>query len=276
MISFLGNAVFPFDLKTTMSSERLPDHHALITGGGSGIGQAIAVRFAREGAKVSVFDINEEEGARTVESIRQEGGEAACFQGNVGDFDSVCEGFAKAKQRWGDITTLVNNAGIAHIGSLLETDLSDFERVMNVNVKGVFHCMKAAVPDMVARKRGVILNLASIASHLGISDRFAYSAGKGAVLTMTLSVARDYIGHGIRCNCICPARVHTPFVDNYLQKHYPGEEEAMFAKLSAYQPIGRMAEPAEIANLALFLCSDEAAFITGTSFDIDGGVTRLR
>ena len=259
-----------------MSSNRLADQHALITGGGSGIGQAIALRFAQEGARVSILDIKEEDGATTVERIRDTGRIANSFGGDVSQFTSVCAALDRAKEQSGAVSILINNAGIAHIGSIEKTDTDDFERVMSVNARGVFHCMKAVLPDMVAAGRGVILNMASIASHLGISERFAYSASKGAVLTMTLSVARDYIDHGLRCNCICPERVHTPFVDGYLAKHYPGEEEAMFAKLSAYQPIGRMAKPEEIASLALFLCSDEAAFITGSSYDIDGGVTRIR
>ena len=171
---------------------------------------------------------------------------------------------------------LVNNAGVAHIGTVETTTSEDFDRILSVNVKGVFHCMKAAMPKLMQNGGGAILNLASVASKVGIVDRFAYSASKGAVLTMTLSVARDYVDKGIRCNCLCPGRVHTPFVDGYLDKHYPDSREEMFQKLSAYQPIGRMAEPDEIANLACFLCSDEAAFITGSAYDIDGGVTLLR
>jgi NAD(P)-dependent dehydrogenase (short-subunit alcohol dehydrogenase family) len=166
----------------------------------------------------------------------------------------------------------VNNAGIAHIGTVTSTTEADLQRIYDVNVKGVYLCSKAAVPRMVEAGGGVILNLASIASLIGLLDRFAYSMSKGAVLTMTRSIAVDYIKQGIRCNCVCPARVHTPFVDGYLRDTYPGREQEMFRQLSEYQPIGRMAEPEEVAALALYLCSDEASFITGQAFPIDGGV----
>jgi NAD(P)-dependent dehydrogenase (short-subunit alcohol dehydrogenase family) len=145
-----------------------------------------------------------------------------------------------------------------------------------VNVKGTYHAMHAAVPRMLAQGHGVILNIASIVSKVGIEERFAYSMTKGAVLAMTLSVARDYVRRGIRCNCICPARVHTPFVDGFIAAHYADRAEEVFARLSAYQPIGRMARPDEIAALAAYLCSEEAAFVTGSAYDIDGGVTLLR
>ena len=143
-----------------------------------------------------------------------------------------------------------------------------------MNVKGIYNCLHEAIP-MMKSSGGVILNLASIASTVGLPDRFAYSMSKGAVLGMTLSVAKDYIHDGIRCNCISPARVHTPFVDNFLGKNYPGREEEMFEKLSKTQPIGRMAKPLEIAHLILYLCSDEASFITGCDYPIDGGFIKL-
>jgi 2-keto-3-deoxy-L-fuconate dehydrogenase len=169
----------------------------------------------------------------------------------------------------------VNNAGIAHVGKLEGTSEDDLDRIYSVNVKGCYNCMLASVGHMKSSGGGVILNLASIAAWAGLADRFAYSMSKGAVVAMTYSVARDYVAHNIRCNCISPARVHTPFVDGYLRKNYPGREEEMFAQLSRTQPIGRMGEPHEIATLALFLCSDEAAFITGTDYPIDGGFLNL-
>ena len=169
----------------------------------------------------------------------------------------------------------MNNAGIAHVGNIENTSEEDIDRLYQVNIKGVYNCIFACIPHMKKQGGGVILNMASIASTLGISDRFAYSMSKGAVLTMTYSVAKDYIGDNIRCNCISPARVHTPFVDGFIAKNYPGKEEEMFDKLSKTQPIGRMGTPEEIAALALFLCSDQAGFITGTDYPIDGGFIKL-
>jgi NAD(P)-dependent dehydrogenase (short-subunit alcohol dehydrogenase family) len=155
------------------------------------------------------------------------------------------------------------------------TTEADFDRLYDINVKGVYNCLHAAVCIMGENKSGVIVNLASIANNVGLQDRFAYSMSKGAVYAMTISVARDYISEGIRCNCISPARVHTPFVDDFIKKNYPGKEKEIFEKLSKSQPIGRMAKPEEIANLILFLCSDEASFITGCDYPIDGGFVKL-
>ncbi|MBF0278657.1 MAG: SDR family oxidoreductase [SAR324 cluster bacterium] len=255
---------------------RLADKTAVITGGGSGIGRSMALRFAQEGAKVAILEMNDESAASVLDQILSEGGEAQSYHCDVSSQDSVRDCFKKVIDQFKHLDILINNAGIAHIGNVESTESADLDRIYQVNIKGVFHCIKTAVPTMVDQGKGVILNLASIASKLGISDRFAYSMSKGAVLTMTLSVAKDYVDKGIRCNCICPARVHTPFVDGYLKQHYPGKEEEMFQKLSEYQPIGRMGLPDEMASLALFLCSDEASFITGSAYDIDGGVMTLK
>ena len=175
----------------------------------------------------------------------------------------------------GSIDILVNSAGISHVGNIEGTTEDDFDRLYQVNVKGVYNCVRSAVALMKKNRSGVILNLASIANNVGIPERFAYSMTKGAVYAMTLSVARDYLHEGIRCNCISPARVHTPFVDGFLKNNYPGKEEEMFDKLSKSQPIGRMARPEEIAHLILYLCSDEASFITGCDYPIDGGFINL-
>jgi NAD(P)-dependent dehydrogenase (short-subunit alcohol dehydrogenase family) len=180
-------------------------------------------------------------------------------------FDAICA-------ETGQIDILVNNAGIAHVGTIEQTSPDDLDRLYAVNVRGVYLCSKAAVPVMLKQGRGVILNMASIASLVGVPDRFAYSMTKGAVLTMTMSIAIDYVKRGIRCNCICPARVDTPFVEGYLREHYPGREAEMRRTLEQYQPIGRMCKPEEVASLALYLCSDEAAFVTGQAYPIDGGV----
>ncbi|MGB0991159.1 MAG: SDR family NAD(P)-dependent oxidoreductase [Akkermansiaceae bacterium] len=247
-------------------------NQSVITGGGSGIGRAIALNLAGRGDHTIILDYALGAGSRVVEEILAAGGSATAIECDVSSEESIESAFAQIDR----IDTMVNNAGIAHIGNVEKTSSEDFDRVYQVNVKGVFLCLKQAVQKMRANG-GSIVNMASIASKVGIQDRFAYSMSKGAVLTMTLSIARDYVEHGIRCNCICPARVHTPFVDGYLEKSYPAEERpTMFEKLSSYQPIGRMGQPEEIANLVRFLSSSEATFITGSAYDIDGGVTLLR
>ncbi len=253
---------------------RLDGKTAVVTGAGSGIGQAIASTFARNGARVYALDRDLKAAGGTVESIRAAGGAASALDCDVAIAESVEAAFARidAVQNSDRIDILINNAGIANIGTVENTSEADFDRVYSVNVKGIFLCSRAAVRRMLASGGGVILNLASIASLIGLTDRFAYSMSKGAVLTMTRSIAVDYVKRGIRCNCICPARVHTPFVDGYLRATYPGREAEMFKQLSEYQPLGRMGTPEEVAALALYLCSDEASFITGQAYPIDGGV----
>jgi 2-keto-3-deoxy-L-fuconate dehydrogenase len=254
----------------------LSNKTAVVTGGGSGIGQAIAVVFARQGARVEVLDLSQEAAEVTAERIREAGGDAVASACDVGDGVAVATVFEAIEARRGRIDILVNNAGVAHIGDLVSTREEDLDRLYRINIKGVFFCAQEAVKRMVAAGGGVVLNLCSIASMMGLADRFGYSMTKGAVETMTYSIAKDFIGKGIRCNCICPARVHTPFVDGYLAKTYPGQEAEMFAKLSAAQPIGRMAKPEEVAGLAVYLCSDEAGFVTGAAYLIDGGAVNLR
>ena len=248
---------------------------AVVTGAGSGIGEAIALLFARHGAHVEILEIDASKGDKTAAAIRTAAGSACCQACDVAEMTQVRQCFDAICEERGRIDILVNNAGIAHVGGVLDTSEADFDRVYRVNVKGVFHCLQAGVEKMMTAGGGVIVNLASIASLVGVKDRFAYSMSKGAVLTMTYSVAVDYVGHNIRCNCICPARVHTPFVDGFLRDNYPGREQEMFDKLSQYQPIGRMGTPEEVAALALYLCSDQAGFITGCAYPIDGGVVHL-
>ena len=254
----------------------LANKTVIITGAGSGIGQGIAVLFAKQGAHVEVFDLKQESAQETVDQIKAAGGSANATACDVGDYAGVKALFDAVAAKHGKIDILVNNAGIAHIGTALTTAEEDMDRLHRVNIKGVHACAQAALAHMVARKNGVILNMCSIAAQMGLADRFAYSMTKGAVLMMTYSIAKDFIKDGIRCNCIAPARVHTPFVDGYLAKTYPGQEAEMFQKLSEAQPIGRMAKPDEIAALALYLCSDEASFATGTNYTLDGGAVNLR
>jgi NAD(P)-dependent dehydrogenase (short-subunit alcohol dehydrogenase family) len=246
--------------------------YALVTGGGSGIGRAIAVRLAAEGAYVSIIEARAEAGQEALEEILRANGLAQVIAADVSDTAAMGAAFSSLNR----LDVLVNNAGIAHIGNAVTTTPEDVERIYAVNVKGVYHGLHFGVPKLLAAGGGAIVNLASLASKVGLADRFAYGMSKGAVLTMTLSVARDFVDKKIRCNCVCPARVHTPFVDGFVAKNYPGAEAETLAKLSAAQPIGRMGEPAEIAALVAFLASDEAAFITGSAYDIDGGATLLR
>jgi 2-keto-3-deoxy-L-fuconate dehydrogenase len=245
---------------------------AVVTGAGSGIGQSIARLFAKQGASVIVLDLNRKAADATAESIRASGGLVDSMECDVGSTDQVAEVFARIERERRRIDVLVNNAGIAHVGTIEQTAEAELDQLYRVNVKGVFLCAQAAVPIMVRQGGGVILNMASIAALIGIPERFAYSMSKGAVLAMTRSMAIDYMKKGIRCNCICPARVHTPFVDQFVAKHYAGREAEVMEQLSAYQPVGRMGTPDEVASLALYLCSDEAAFVTGQAYPIDGGV----
>lgn len=249
----------------------LQNKKAVITGGGSGIGQAIALLFAKQGAEVHIIDLTLESAQETVDNIQKTGGVVYSHSCNVANQNEVVATFEKI----GNINILVNNAGIAHVGKVDTTSEVDFDKVIDVNVKGVYNCLFAAIPQLRKSNGGVIVNMASIAAWVGLSDRFAYSMAKGAVMAMTLSVAKDYIKENIRCNSISPARVHTPFVDGFIAKNYPGKEAEMFEKLSQSQPIGRMGKPHEIATLALYLCSEEAGFITGTDYPIDGGFITL-
>jgi 2-keto-3-deoxy-L-fuconate dehydrogenase len=242
---------------------KLTHKKVVITGGCSGIGKSIALTFLAQGAEVHVIDLKP--AADPLPS------DITLHLADITNIESV----QAIANELGSIDILVNNAGIPQIGNLEKTSPSDFQNIFDVNVKGAYHCMYAFIPGMIQQKSGVILNMASVAASVGIPDRFGYSMTKGAIKSMTQSVARDYIHQGIRCNCISPGRVHTPFVDGFIAKNYPNNQEEMFAKLSATQPIGRMAEPQEIAHLALYLCSDEAGFITGCDYPIDGGFIYL-
>lgn len=257
-----------------MSNFSLKGKTALITGGGSGIGKAIATTFANQGAKVHIFETDSNAVEQTVSEIQKKGNVAAAHIVDVTEFDQI-NTLVQSIAEKDSIDVLVNNAGIAHIGTVESTVEADFDRLFSVNVKGVFNCTKACIPYMKNAGKAAIVNMASIAGSVGIKDRFAYSMTKGAVLAMTYSIAKDFLEYNIRCNSISPARVHTPFVDGFITKNYPGQEKEMFEKLSKTQPIGRMGTPEEIAALALYLSSDEAGFITGTDYPIDGGFIKL-
>jgi len=244
---------------------------AVITGGGSGIGKAIAKLFTKQKASVHIIELNADTANETAQEIRSEGGTVNVHACNVANQKEVVDIFNNI----GSVNLLVNNAGIAHIGKADTTKEEDFDKVISVNVKGVYNCIHAVIPLMKKTGGGCIINMASVAALVGIPDRFVYSTAKGAVMAMTLSVAKDYLTDNIRCNSISPARVHTPFVDGFLKNNYPGKEAEMFEKLSKTQPIGRMGTPEEIAALALYLCSDEAGFITGCDYPIDGGFVKL-
>jgi len=257
-------------------SKRLSGKQAAVTGGGSGIGEAICLRFAEEGAQIAVLDLDLTAAERTCERIQQAGGTASAYACDVSEPEQVKTTLESVVHALSGLTTLVNCAGIAHIGNVEHTTPEDLDRIYRVNVKGTYNCVHSAIPALKQNGGGTIINMASVASTIGIPDRFAYSMSKGAVLMMTRSIACDYLDVNIRCNSISPARVHTPFVDRYLQQNYAGREQEMFEKLSAVQPLGRMGQPEEIASLAVFLASDEAAFVTGADYEIDGGFNNLR
>lgn len=263
------------NVRESTENFRLDGKVAVVTGGGSGIGQAIALRFAANGATVRIVDVNLRQAEETAKRVLDNGGAASGHACDVADQAQVRETFQQifAKDK---VSILVNNAGVSHIGTVESTTEEDFNRVFRVNVRGIYNGIHVSIGHMKENGGGVILNMASIAGSAALADRFAYSMSKGAVVAMTYSVAKDYLSYNIRCNCISPARVHTPFVDDYLKRNYPGREKEMYEKLAKSQPVGRMGKPEEVAALALFLCGDEASFITGVDYPLDGGFFNLR
>ncbi len=254
--------------------KRFDGKTALVTGGGSGIGYCVSTRLASEGACVIIVDVDEVGANSTLEKIISNGGTGAVLVCDISNHSQVIRVTQDILDER-DIDILINNAGIAHVGNIENTTEADFDRIYSVNVKGIFNVLSVIIPLMKERRKGVIVNMASVASSVGIADRFAYSMSKGAVMSMTYSIAKDYIDYGIRCNCVSPSRVHTPFVDNFIAKNYPDNAGEMFDKLSKSQPIGRMGNPEEIASAVAYLCSEEAAFITGINFPVDGGFITL-
>lgn len=256
-----------------MNLFELNGKRAVVTGAASGIGLATAQAFAAQGAEVVLVDLQLDKATAAAAKIAESGAKASGFACDVSNAASVEKAFAEIGA---PVDMLVNCAGIAHVGTLLSTSTEDLDRIYGVNVRGTYLCMRAVIEGMVAARSGVIVNMASIAATAGVPERFAYSMSKGAVLSMTISVAKDYLDQGIRCNCVSPARVHTPFVDGFVAKNYPGREAEKMGELSRSQPIGRMGKPEEIALMALYLCSDAASFITGVDLPIDGGFFNLR
>lgn len=254
---------------------RLDNKIAFITGAGSGIGKEIALVYAKQGARVVIADVNTDAAETVVEEITAQGGTANAQMLDVADEEQVQAAIASTVQRYGRLDILVNNAGISHVGNLLETSADEWERVMAVNARGVFLCSKYAVTQMLEQdpRGGVLVNIASVAGLVAVERRFPYGTSKGAVISMTRSIAIDFVNQDIRANAICPGTVHTPFVEGYLERHFPDTKDEVRRQLDARQPIGRMGRPDEIAYAALYLASDEAAFVTGSTLVIDGGLT---
>lgn len=241
----------------------------LVTGSGSGIGAAIAETFAKAGAHAFVADRDAAGGQATVDRIKSAKGSAEFIAIDVTS-EVDCERVRQTVlNTFGRLDVLVNNAGIGHVGTILHTTAADLDRMYAVNVRGVFNVTKAFIAGMIEHKSGNIINLASIGGVIAVRDRLAYCATKFAVVGLTKSIALDHAKQGIRCNCICPGRVETPFVTARL-KEYP-DPEAAYKEMASTQAIGRMAKPEEIAAAALYLASDESSFMTGSEFVIDGG-----
>jgi NAD(P)-dependent dehydrogenase (short-subunit alcohol dehydrogenase family) len=247
---------------------------ALVTGGGSGIGAAICRAFAEQGARVVVAELNSDSGRHVADQL----GEAGLFcQTDVTQLSSLEASVATAAERFGRLDVMVNNAGIGLVGSVQETAPEDWQKLLAVNVTGVFHGSRAAVDQMLRQDApgGLIVNIASVAGLIGIARRFAYCATKGAVIALSKQLAVDYVKQGVRCNAICPGTVYSPFVEGYVERFHSDTREQTIAELHARQPIGRMGRPEEVADLAVYLASDEAAFMTGSAVVLDGGWTAM-
>lgn len=250
---------------------RLKDKVCLITGSGSGIGQSTAYLFAREGASVIVNDLDEAKGQETVDQIVSEGGDAVFIQADVTDSGQVKQMADDAVAHYGRIDVLFNNAGISGVGMLHEVEPEQWDRVININIKGVYLPSKHILPYMMERKSGSIINMSSCIAEIGLARRASYAATKGAVLALTKSMQVDYAAYGIRVNALLPGTILTPFVENYLRTSYDDPEEAV-ASLKSRQLSGDLGRPEDVAKAALFLASDDSKFMMGSPLYIDGGV----
>lgn len=251
---------------------RLIDKVALITGAGSGIGRVTALRFAVEGAKVLVNDLNTADGEETVKLIRTIGGEAEFVYADVTKASEVEQMVKRSLQMFSDIDILFNNAGISGIGAVHELSEELWDRVVNVNMKGVFLPCKYVLPHMMERKVGNIINMSSAIAEIGLLRRAAYAATKGAVLTLTKCMQVDYAPYNIRVNALLPGTILTPFVEQYLKDSYEDSEEGLNT-IRKRQLTGELGKPEDVANAALFLASDESKFMMGSPLYIDGGCT---
>jgi NAD(P)-dependent dehydrogenase (short-subunit alcohol dehydrogenase family) len=253
---------------------RLADRVCLVTGGGSGIGRATCIRFAEEGARVAIADVDAAQAEETARLVVAGTGRTDCslvVSMDVTDADSCEAAVARVIERWGAIDVLFNNAGIAGVGTVEETSLDLWERVMAVNVRGVFLVARAVLPTMVADGRGSIINMSSTIAEIGLARRASYAASKGAVLALTRQMQADYAQHGIRVNALLPGTIHTPFVDRYLAESYD-DPVAGLAALRQRQLTGDLGKPEDVAAAALFLASDESRFVLGSGLFVDGGV----
>lgn len=252
---------------------RLGGKVALVTGAGSGIGQVAAQMFAVEGAAVAVLDLRGDSADRTVERIVDDGGRALAIAADVTVAEDVDAAFARVGEEFGRLDVLVNNAAIDVSGSIATGSEQDWDRCFAVNVTGIFLCSRAAVPHLVAAGSGSIVNLASVAGLVGVPNLAAYSASKGAVVSLTRSMALDLAPLGIRVNAICPGAVRSPMMDELLRERGGGDLAAGLSDTLQKYPIGRLGRPEDIAGLALYLGTDAASFMTGSIITVDGGMS---
>lgn len=250
---------------------RLQDKVCLITGAGSGIGRETALLFAANGAKLGLGDVNSDGLTETAARIRELKGEVVTTVGSVCDESDSSQMVNDTVDKYGQLDVLFNNAGIGHVGALHETESDDWDRVLDVNLKGVYWMSKQAVQQMMEQGNGNIINMSSCIAMIGLKQRAAYASAKSAILGLSRCMAVDYVEYGIRVNALCPGTIHTPFVDAWLQQ--APDPEAALRNAEKRQILGRLGKAEEVAQAALYLASDESAFMTGTAFSLDGGVS---